>query len=289
MRIETRCEKCLYDKQANRALKIAEEKQREKFLAEVSAILAARREMDSAPYVVYLFNKAFSKYHMESGYEEEKKIYNDFMLQMEEKIEEKINGAEDPLQAALVYARIGNYIDFGAMNHVDQKVLLELLEKESKAVLEDEVYRDFCRACERGENFVLLCDNCGEIVLDKLFIRQLKKRFHNLSVYAMVRGEAALNDATVEDAVYVGLDKEATVISNGNGVTGTVYELLERDTRDILDKADVILSKGQGNYETFSGFQGTVFYSFLCKCDLFTERFRVPYLTGMFIKESFES
>ena len=113
----------------------------------------------------------------------------------------------------------------------------------------------------------------------------MKKRFPQLNVKALVRGAEVLNDATMEDAAYSGLDKVAQIISNGEAIAGTVYTMMPRDAKTALDNADVILAKGQGNYESMAGFGRHVFYMFLCKCELFTGRFKVPRLTGIFIEE----
>lgn len=131
----------------------------------------------------------------------------------------------------------------------------------------------------------MITDNCGEIVLDKLFIEQLRKRFPELEIKIMVRGSEVLNDATLEDACYVGMDKLTEVISNGNAVAGTVYDMLPDEAKKALDTADVILAKGQGNYESLCRQGRHIFYSFLCKCELFTSRFNVPRLTGVFVEE----
>ena len=102
----------------------------------------------------------------------------------------------------------------------------------------------------------------------------------------MVRGGEVLNDATMEDAEYVGLTQTARVISSGSAAAGTIYSMLSAEARQALDSADVILAKGQGNYESLSHQGRHIFYSFLCKCELFTERFSVPPLTGMLVEEA---
>ena len=101
----------------------------------------------------------------------------------------------------------------------------------------------------------------------------------------MVRGDEVLNDATMEDALQVGLDQWCKIITNGHPVAGTVYEMLSEEGKRVMDEADVILSKGQGNYESLYQQGRHIFYSFLCKCDRFTQRFRVPRLTGIFCEE----
>ena len=137
----------------------------------------------------------------------------------------------------------------------------------------------------RGEK-----SSCGEIVLDKLFLRQLKKRFPQVHVAVLVRGEEVLNDATLQDAEYAGLARENEVFSNGGPIAGTIYSMLPKEARNAIDRADVILAKGQGNYESVSGQANgfpkkQVFYAFLCKCELFTKRFNVAPLTGVLTRE----
>ena len=286
MRIVPSCEKCLYEKQEKVGLAIDDAGMREAFLKEIREVLEQRNPDDCAPYVVSLFRKVQEKYLGKNPFPAEiKKEYNQLMLSIEDKITERIQEAGDPLEKSMIYARIGNYIDFGAMHQVKQEELLDMLEKEANVSIDPGTYREFLAECEKGKKFLLLCDNCGEIVLDKLFLRELKKRFPQLEIFAMVRGEEVLNDATMEDSIQSGLDREAIVVANGNGVAGTVWELLNPGAQQVLQEADVVLSKGQGNYESLFGYHKPVYYSFLCKCDLFISRFQVPKFTGMFVRE----
>ncbi len=279
MRISASCAKCLYDRQLNKTDNKA-------YLAEIRELLDNRKENDTSPYMVYLFNKVHVRYFGKGAdYKEIKKKYNDLMLGMEDKLRDEIKNAEDPLAKSIIMSRIGNYIDFGAMNHVDQDEFLELFCDTKMREDDEKTYRSFVRECEKARNFLLVCDNCGEIVLDKLMIEQLKIRFPKLTVKALVRGGEVLNDATEEDAGYTGLDKEAEIISNGEAIAGTIYDMMPQEAKDAIDEADVILAKGQGNYESMSRRGRHIFYAFLCKCDLFTERFKVPRLTGVFVEE----
>ena len=279
MRINDSCAACLYDKQKNKA-------DDPKYLARIRELLDNRGEDDTSPYMVYMFNKVHEEFFgAGADYTQVKKTYNDLVLGMEEDLRAEIKNAADPIAKALVMARIGNYIDFGAMNHVDTDTFLGLFRDTELREDEKKTYESFLQACARAESFLLLCDNCGEIVLDKLLIEQLSLRFPQLKFYAMVRGGSILNDVTEEDAKYVGLDQAAEIVSNGAPVGGTIYSLLPEEARSVLDGADVILSKGQGNYESLSGRGYHVFYALLCKCDLFTSRFDVPRLTGIFVEE----
>ncbi|MCR4655248.1 MAG: ARMT1-like domain-containing protein [Lachnospiraceae bacterium] len=282
MRIPESCAKCLYDRQLNKT-------DNAEYLAEIKDLLDNRGADDTSPYMVYLFNRVHERYFGKGAdYKDIKKRYNDLVLGMESGLQSEIDKSEDPLARALVMSRIGNYIDYGAMDHVDQDEFMALFKDTGMQERDIPVYNAFLRACEKGSSFLLVCDNCGEIVLDRLMIKQLKKRFPHLTVKALVRGKEVLNDATKEDAHYTGLDKVAEIISNGDAVAGTIYDMMPDEAKTALDEADVILAKGQGNYESMSGQGRHVFYAFLCKCDLFMRRFGVPKLTGIFVEENEE-
>ena len=280
MRIIESCAECLFDKQQ----KLSDDPD---FLREIQEIIKNRSEEDSAPYLVYLFRKVYEKHFgPRKPYAEIKRKYNDLVLEKEDAIRKKIEISRDPLRTAMGYSRAGNYIDFGAMNVVKEDEFLKLLDQAELEERDQTVMDSFIRQCETARSFLLLADNCGEIVLDKLLIEQILKRFPHLEVQVMVRGGEVLNDATEEDAVYSGIDQIAQVISNGNTVAGTVYDMLSEEAKSALDSADIILSKGQGNYETLNGQGRHIFYAFLCKCDLFTSRFDVPRLTGILTEEN---
>lgn len=279
MRIIESCAECLYDKQKH----LTED---ERYLKEIKDIIDNRGEDDTSPYLVYRFNKVYQKYFgWQTPYKEIKKKYNDLVLSMEDSVRNRIEASEDPLAKALLYARVGNYIDFGAMNHVDEETFLSLLDGVEWNDKDYRVIQSFVEQCKCASNFLLIADNCGEIVLDKIFLEQLHKSFPELKINVLVRGAEVLNDATEEDAEYVGINELARVISNGLPIAGTVYDMLPESAKEVVNQADVILAKGQGNYESLSKQGRHIFYSFLCKCELFTSRFGVPKLTGIFVEE----
>lgn len=279
MQITQSCAKCLYDKQKRNV-------QDEQYLQEIRAIIDGCDDHASAPYLVYLFNQVYEKHFGKLvSYKEIKKKYNDLVLSMEDVLKARIEQAMDPLTTAFTFARIGNFIDFGAMDHVDEEVFVSLFEKEQLSPADQKVMDSFLRQCEKAKTFLLVTDNCGEIVVDKLFLEQLHHRFPDLKINILVRGEEVLNDATQEDAEYVGIDQYGTIYTNGYPVAGTIYDMLPDDVKEMFEHSDVILAKGQGNYESLSKQGRHIFYSFLCKCDLFTERFQVPKFSGIFVEE----
>ena len=279
MRIPESCAECLYDRQRARC-------QDEEYLAQVKKLIEERGENDTSPLLVYRFNTEYVKrFGKTAGYADVKRHYNDLMLKLEDRFRIRIESSQDPVETALALAQAANYIDFGAMNHVDEDTCLGLLEGAALRKDEREVFRHLMAECSDAQRFLLITDNCGEIVLDKLFLEQLKKRFPWLKLQVLVRGPEVLNDVTPEDAVYAGICRIAEIISNGKAIDGTVYDMLPDEARRALDRVDVIFAKGQGNYESLSGQGRHIYYTFLCKCDLFTSRFSVPPLTGMLVEE----
>lgn len=286
-RVNEKCVACLYDKQENSMESVKDKVKAQAYLEDVKSILDNRNDNDCAPYLVACFKEKYKEYFGEaaSNFSEKKRKYNDLVMNMLPDLADKINEAEDPVKMALFMARIGNYIDFGAMNHVDDEEFMNLFANMEISDQDEKYYELFSKECEEARSFLLLADNCGEIVLDVLFLEQMAMRYKDLALYVLVRGEEVLNDVTMADAMYVGVQNVAMVLENGNAVAGTVYDLCSEEAKMLIDNVDIILAKGQGNYESFSGYGKHTYYSFLCKCDLFTERFNVPRLSGMFISE----
>lgn len=279
MKIADECASCMLKRQQSRCTDPS-------FLRGIQQLLDRYRETESSPEIAARFEELYAgTYGSPTDWKVIKKQYNDLVLLQEETLEREIEQSEDPLFTSILYARTGNYIDFGALEHVHPEEFIRLLKQVSASEQDRKTYASFLRACEKGNRFLLAADNCGEIVLDKLMLEQLIKRYPQLSVKIMVRGGAVSNDATMEDALYVGLDKVGKVITNGAQIAGTVYSRLSEEAKAAVDSADIIFSKGQANYESFAGEGHHAFYTFLCKCDLFMNRFKVPKLTGMFVEE----
>ena len=221
----------------------------------------------------------------EKEYGKIKYEHNKKMLQIEEEIQRSIEQAEDPLEQAILYARTGNYIDYGAMKVVDEGILGELLQKAATEKLDKRNYDCFKQDLKQAKMLTYVLDNCGEIVLDKLLIKEIKRQHPKLQIYVLVRGKEVLNDATMDDAIQIGLTKMVPVIENGTGIAGTVLEKISEEAKEALNAADVILAKGQGNFESMYGCGLNVYYLFLCKCDWFVKRFGMTKNAGVFLRE----
>ena len=287
MRLDPYCMCCQLNKQEQRIRKFTDKEKKVAYMQEIMMRYAQATEDDCAPSLSVEFKKIYQKYWNvpAEDYTEIKKEFNQLMMSLEDDLSRMIHQSPDPLESALIYARIGNYIDFAAMSHVDKDVVLSMIREEKKEPLDPEEYRRFCSELEKASSLVYLTDNCGEIVLDKIAVEILRKRYPDLKITVIVRGKPVINDATLEDARMCGLTEIADVIGNGSGVGGTWLPDISEEARSLLEQADVIISKGQGNFETLHECGLNIYYLFLCKCDLFVRLFDADPFQGMFVNE----
>lgn len=281
------CIACIVKRQEESIAAETDEAKKLAYIKEVLKILYDNADSESAPVTTELISAARKRYFGEDqNFESLKQKYNDIMLRYENRIEESILISDDPLAAAMKFARAGNYIDFGAMGDIDDNKLNELLQNALKETLDAETCARFLPELQKARRIAYLTDNCGEIVMDKLFIRALKRQRPGLHIDVIVRGKPVLNDATRKDAEQAGIGKEAHIIENGSGAAGTDLQRISAEAKDALSRADFILSKGQGNFESLHGCGLNIYYLFLCKCDWFTRRFGLERFKGVFVHEA---
>ena len=169
-----------------------------------------------------------------------------------------VGTSEDPLDTAIRLAVAGNIIDFGANPDFElEQDIRDALQREP-AINHFNVLK---KKLEGAGEILYLADNAGETVFDKIFIEAMAKPV----VYA-VRGRPVINDATVEDALKSGLDDVARVVSSGCDAPGVIPNRCTEEFLDCFKKAELIISKGQGNYETLSSEQKPIFYLLKAKC-----------------------
>ena len=194
-------------------------------------------------------------------YRDIKVHYNRLILDRYADLHKKIVASKNPFYTALKLAVAGNAIDFGSQLQPDVMQILQSLEQITP-VIDDSAY--LRRDLENAKNLLYIGDNCGEIVFDKLFLEHIAVPRR----YFAVRGGPVVNDVTREDAMAVGMDEVAEIISNGDDAPGVIWESASPEFKTRYNKADVIIAKGQGNYEGLSHRPGNVYFLFIVKCDL---------------------
>ncbi len=201
-------------------------------------------------------------------YRDTMSLYNRDLLALLPAVDTLINNAADPFLTALKAAIAGNLVDFAVHHRFTSDDLLrkiEAIEHTPFGIDHSERLRT-CLATARSLTY--LGDNCGEIALDKLFIRRLTAWHPELSVRFIVRGQAVLNDVTMTDAAEVGMAEVATVLPSGDRTPGTVISRVSPEVRQAFDTADVVIAKGQGNFESlFDNGRPGVFHLFMVKCE----------------------
>ena len=287
-RLHPECISCMTKVHLDKCPKDIPEEQKVEYMQRVLKIIAEAPKRYGAPVIVRTIQQLQEEMlGIKQEYAQIKKHYNALMMQYEEQVLEHIVKSENQIKTGIQYAMIGNYIDFGARITVTEDHLRELLNTPERFEVDQKQYEELMSDLKKAKKLVYLTDNCGEIVMDKLLIKQIKNKYPYLEIKVMVRGAEVINDATMEDAMQVGICDLAKVIPNGSDIAGTWMEEISEEAKKELDEADVIISKGQGNFETLRKCGKNIYYIFLCKCDLFANIFQVPKLTGMLINEKY--
>lgn len=265
---------------------IDDEEERLNFMKRVLREVSSYDNQATGPF---LTSKVMSilqdKVDVNDLFKDEKIEYNEKMLSIEGDIWKSIDSSRDKLLAGLKYAMVGNFIDFGAMDEIDDDKLNEIIDTALSQEIDMKVYREFRQELIEADRLCYLADNAGEIVFDKLFIRTIREINENIDIDIVVRGEPVLNDVTVEDAIEVGLDGYGNIIQNGTNIPGTDLREVNRQTIESIDASDLIISKGQGNFETLWGCGKNIYYIFLCKCHMFAKEFGMKKFDGVFMRE----
>lgn len=286
MRANSMCIACIISKQEKQIRSFPDENKKSEYMHQVLEILYKHGSTESSPCLVEQIDQLYESFWGEpKDFTPVKHKYNQLLLDKEAEIVGQIRESEDPIEESIKYVCAANYIDFSAVEHVTEQTFEKLLEKAGKEVVPKEEYLSFRRDLEKAKKLVYLTDNCGEIVLDKVFIRFLREIYPHLQIAVIVRGKDVINDATMEDAREVGLTDLVPCMGNDNGAPGTVLKRLGEQTRQLLLDADLVISKGQGNFESLFGEGVNPYYLFLCKCELFVRRFGLEQFKSVFVKE----
>lgn len=198
-------------------------------------------------------------------YDQIKQEYNRMMMDQYAAFKEMVHASDDPFDRAMRMAIAGNVIDFGAKYQFDvQATLKQVMDR--KLGIDDS--SDLRRALAKARSILYLGDNSGEVVLDKLFLETI-----NLpEMVFVVRDSPVINDITMEDAKVTGIDRVARVITTGDNSPGAVWEFSSGEFKEHFTKADVVISKGQGNLEGLMDIpHDQIYFMLVTKCDLIAE------------------
>lgn len=189
-------------------------------------------------------------------------------LKLYPRLKQLIASASDPLKTAIHISALGNIIDVANPNRYD-------LDDEISRLMEHEIRGEsmdlFRTQLENAEFLLILADNAGETVFDRVLIETIAKPV----IYAVKSGPA-FDDALMDDAVLAGLDQVSTLIETGTSYPGTYLPSCSADFQELFQNASLILSKGQANFETLSDTSRDIFFLLKVKCDVVSEEIGYP-------------
>jgi uncharacterized protein with ATP-grasp and redox domains len=192
-----------------------------------------------------------------------KSEYNQIALELYSSLKESVRKSPDPLWMSSRLAIAGNVIDFGIFTSVDIQGAIgrALADK-----LDADDYGSLKETISSIDEVLYLTDNAGEIVFDRLFIETLVSL--GKRVTAVVKGSPVINDSTMEDARESGLMEVCEVIDNGSDAVGTILDWTCSSFQETFNRAQLIISKGQANFETLNGVDKNIFFLFQSKCEV---------------------
>jgi len=215
-------------------------------------------------------------------YREIKQHSNQRMLGFYPELLARIKAAEDSLEMAIRLAIAANIIDFGAKHNLDDETIDRVMAESIAIPLDRELVEKLRQEIHRAESILYLGDNAGEIVCDRLLIEQLPRE----KITYVVRGNPIINDVTIADAETVGITELVPVIDNGADAPGTILEECSPEFCDRFQSADLIIAKGQGNYETLSDANYPIAFLFQAKCPVIARELQVKEKQHMMLMQN---
>jgi len=182
---------------------------------------------------------------------------------------ETVSKSASPLDTAMKLAVAANVVDFGVGVKGDLKEALRSVLEKGLQVDESEAFKSSLPA---AKSLLYIGDNAGEIVLDKLLLETIAAQHPSLKRTFAVRGGPIINDATLRDAERIGMKEVAEVVSTGSATPGVILDYCSKEFRRMFRSADLILAKGQGNYESLNSYDGKkIFFLLRAKCPVIAD------------------
>jgi uncharacterized protein with ATP-grasp and redox domains len=196
-------------------------------------------------------------------YQAAKERTNRIALALYPEICERVRAAPDALEMAVRMAIAGNVIDLGVNSHLEENTVLRAMDRAATAPLVGDI-RGFADQATAATSILYLADNAGEIVFDRVLIETLGPE----RVTLVVKGGPVLNDALRGDAKAASLDDIVEILENGSDAPGTILEDCSDALQSRFRDADMVIAKGQGNYETLSNASRPVWFVLMAKCQV---------------------
>lgn len=275
MRMNDKCLPCM----VNQVIKVADItgiNEKEELLREVFTYLSKLDFNETTPEIIGVIFEMIKR-HTDNPdpYKETRNYYNTLFLKLLPEFERKIEQAENSFQLAIRYAIVGNIIDFNPIHNTLLEDIYDCFKKMEQWELAIDDSKELMEDIFNAKTILYLGDNCGEICMDKILLKKIKERTPNVRLLFGVRGKPVVNDSIAQDAYFVGIDEYAEIIDNGDGSLGTVLNRTSSAFKDVYKKADVVIAKGQANYECLSEENKNIYFLLMTKCDVIAKDINV--------------
>ena len=266
MKLYLECISC-YIRQAFEAAQMAtDDKKLQEEILRASLIAASKFNTDKIGLLTHArIQKAIKKIaRVDDPYKEAKEKINSICLDMSDEIRKVIANSRDHFETSLRIALAGNIIDFGQGTNFSKNIIKHTIDTSLHQNLDKNKVETLRENINKAGKILYIGDNTGEIVFDKIFIEQLPKD----KITFVVRGGPAMNDSTMEDAKAVGMTDIVKVITTGLDMAASILPLCSKKFLNEYKKSDLIIAKGQGNYEALSDEEKNIFFLLKIKCNV---------------------
>lgn len=268
MRMHDKCLPCVVN-QVVKVANITNVDKKEELLREVFTYLSKIDFEITTPEIIgEIFGMIKKHTNNPDPYKETRNYYNTLFLKLLPEFEKKIEQAENSFQLAVRYAIVGNIIDFNPIHNTLLEDIFDYFEKMEEIELAIDDSKTLKGDILNAKILLYLGDNCGEICMDKILLKKIKELNPTIKILFGVRGKPVVNDSISEDAYAVGINQYAEVIDNGDGSLGTVLNRTSPEFKEVYKKADVVIAKGQANYECLSEENKNIYFLLMTKCDV---------------------
>ncbi len=245
----------------------------EQILREVLCLASEMVFNESPPVMAQKIHRVIRQLaETDDPYRLQKQRFNEFALKLLPKFQDMVSSSVKSFEAAVRLAIAGNIIDLGAKCSLGTAEAEKIIEQAMTEAFDMSDLKAFQDATDRAEDILYLADNAGEIVFDKPLLEQMGPS----KITFVVKGAPVINDATIDDAKSAGITNLVEVIDNGDDAPGTILESCSQEFQRRFEEADLIIAKGQGNYETLSDVETNIFFILRAKCPVIARDLNCP-------------
>lgn len=278
MKIFNDCLPCLM-RQALEASRMASDNEtlQQEIQKECATLISHFTNFENSPDLAYSIHEIVKKHTKNlDPYSDIKKRDIENALALYPYLKKVLKESNNSLYLALKISAIGNIMDSAIFQDLNVKACLEDQLKMDFTICDIEL---FTKDLELTKTILFLGDNAGETVFDRVLIESLPK---GIKIIYAVRQNPIINDAVISDAIDSGLNESTTIIPSGCSAPGTILSKCSKEFLKVFNSADIVISKGQGNYEALADYNRKIYFLLKAKCNMIAQRFDVPVMSYIF-------